>query len=48
MENDTGWNDKTERHKAGLIKHWEKEIRNFESNIKQAGEELKKRGGADE
>ena len=45
---DTGWNDKTERHKAGLVKHWEKEIRNFEANIEQAKEELKKRGETNE
>lgn len=45
---DSGWHDKSDRHKAGLIKHWEKEIQTFEKNIEQAKHELKKRGGVDE
>lgn len=40
---DTGWNNKDERQKAGLIKHWEKEIRASESNITEAETELQKR-----
>lgn len=40
---DTGWNSKDERQKAGLIKHWEKEIRASESNITEAETELQKR-----
>lgn len=44
---DKGWGDKTEQQRAGLLKHWEKEIRNFERNIEQAKAELEKRGDND-
>ena len=40
---DSGWDSKSETHRAGLIRHWEKEIVNFEKNIKLAKEELAKR-----
>ena len=42
------WNEKTEYEKAGLIKHWNKEIRNFEISISDRIEELKKRGDFNE
>lgn len=41
---DVEWDSKDDTRKAGLLKHWNKEIRIFESNIKEAMEELKKRG----
>lgn len=40
---DTGWESKTEKQKQGLIKHWEKEIKNFKSNIDDAEAELEAR-----
>lgn len=43
-KHDGGWEEKDDREKAGLLKHWEKEIRNFRENIDAANEELKKRG----
>lgn len=43
---DSGWDDKSEAHKAGLIKHWQKEIQNFQNNIKEANDELDKRGNS--
>lgn len=45
---DDGWDLKTDEHKAGLLKHWQKEIDNFEANIKQAKDELVKRGDGNE
>lgn len=42
------WNEKSEREKAGLIKHWNKEIRNFETSINDRISELKKRGDFNE
>ena len=41
---DDAWNDKSDTLREGLLNHWRKEIKNFESNIKDATEELKKRG----
>lgn len=41
---DLNWASKPDIQKAGLIHHWEKEIRHFESNIKEAKAELAKRG----
>jgi uncharacterized protein with gpF-like domain len=41
---DAEWNSKTDIQKAGLIKHWKKEIDTFEKDIKDAKEELAKRG----
>ena len=40
---DSEWENKTDRQKAGLIRHWQKEIDTATDNIKQAREELKKR-----
>lgn len=45
---DKGWGEKTEQQRTGLLKHWEKEIKNFERNIGQAKTELEKRGENDE
>jgi hypothetical protein len=45
---DANWDSKTDAQKAGLIKHWQKEIRNFEANVKEAEDELKKRGHSDD
>ena len=41
---DKKWFLKSERHRAGLLRHWEKEIKTFEENISQAKDELEKRG----
>ena len=41
---DSEWDSKSEAHKAGLIKHWQKEIQNFQNNINDANDELDKRG----
>lgn len=38
------WDNYNEREKNGFIKHWNKEIVNFENQINEAKEELKKRG----
>lgn len=43
---DRDWDSKTEVQKAGLIRHWEKEVRHFDDNIKEAEAELAKRLGA--
>lgn len=42
------WGKFNERQKAGYVKHWEKEIKNFENDISRAVEELRKRGDLDE
>jgi peptidoglycan hydrolase CwlO-like protein len=42
------WESKDLREKNGLIKHWQKEIRNFQSSIDDRIAELKKRGDYDE
>ena len=41
---DVDWESKTDEHKAGLINHWKKELRNFETNIKDGEDEIAKRG----
>lgn len=38
------WDSYSEMQRNGLIKHWQKEIRNFEESMKNRTEELKKRG----
>lgn len=38
------WDSMDERYKAGLIRHWEKEVRTFEKDIKEANDELERRG----
>ena len=38
------WDDKDERERKGLIKHWQKEIRNFNQSIDDRIDELKNRG----
>lgn len=43
---DQDWDSKTDVQKAGLIRHWEKEVRHFEDNIKEAEAEIVKRMGA--
>ena len=43
---DQGWENKTEAHKAGLIRHWQHEIDTAEENIKEAIAELKRRRDA--
>lgn len=40
---DKEWDSKDTRQQAGLVNHWEKEIRYFEANIKEAEDELAKR-----
>ena len=47
-EFDVDWDSKSAEQKAGLIKHWQKEIRHFEENVKEAEDELKKRGHSDD
>lgn len=44
----SGWDSLDEKQKTGLIKHWSKEIRNFEQSISDRIDELKKRGDYDE
>lgn len=44
----SGWDSLDEKRQTGLIKHWNKEIRNFEQSISDRIEELKKRGDYDE
>lgn len=43
-----GWEDKDPREQQGLLKHWNKEISNFEESIANRIEELRKRGEYDE
>lgn len=38
------WKTMDPREQSGLIKHWEKEIRNFETDIQSALDELERRG----
>lgn len=38
------WKQKSFAEKKGLVKHWEKEIKNFEESVRNRIEELKKRG----
>ena len=40
---DAEWHKKTKQQQAGLIRHWEKEIKTSEENVKEAKEELKRR-----
>lgn len=42
------WSNYEERKKQGLIRHWKKEISNFEESIQNRIDELKKRGDNDE
>ena len=42
------WNSYDERKKNGLIKHWKKEIQNFDVCIQRRKDELKRRGDSDE
>lgn len=41
---DFEWDAKSDAHKAGLIKHWQREIQNFQNNINEANAELGRRG----
>ena len=43
---DKEWDSKTEAQRAGLIKHWKKEVGHFEENVKEAEAEIAKRMGA--
>lgn len=43
-----GWNSRSEKDKAGDMKHWEKEIETFRQSIQNRIEELKERGEYDE
>ena len=38
------WENFDPRRQQGLIKHWQKEIKNFNNDIQEASDELKKRG----
>ena len=42
------WDSFDDRKKEGLIKHWKKEISNFDESIQNRVTELKKRGDHDE
>ena len=42
------WDSYSEQKKNGLVRHWEKEIRNFEESIQNRVDELKRRGDYDE
>lgn len=41
------WHEKSAEEQAGLKRHWEREIRNFETSIRDRVDELKKRGDYD-
>ncbi|SFE47431.1 minor capsid protein [Peptostreptococcus sp. D1] len=41
---DPEFNNYTDKHKEGLVRHWKKEIKTFEKNIEDSIEELEKRG----
>ena len=41
---DREWNNKTAVQRNGLLRYWEKEVRNFETNIRDAHDELERRG----
>lgn len=41
---DADWDSKTAAQKAGLIRHWEKEVKNFTNDIAEAEAELARRG----
>ena len=43
-----GWDEMDERMKAGLKRHWEKEISNFQQSVESRIAELKRRGEYDE
>ena len=43
-----GWAEKDTREQQGLLKHWRKEIRNFQTSIDDRVAELEKRGEKDE
>mgnify|MGYP001625222527 CR=1 FL=1 len=42
-----GWEERDPRYKAGLKRHWQKEIRNFQQSIEDRVQELKQRGDYD-
>ena len=42
------WDSFSEQKRSGLIRHWQKEISNFEESIQNRIDELKKRGEYDE
>lgn len=44
----SGWDSKDAREQQGLLKHWRKEISNFQESIDNRIDELKKRGEYDE
>lgn len=44
----SGWESKDVREQNGLMKHWQKEISNFQESIDNRIDELKKRGEYDE
>ena len=44
---DKGWQGKNDKQRAGLLRHWGKEIRNAEQSIADRIEELKNRGDYD-
>lgn len=43
-----GWDAKDERERKGLLKHWQKEISNFQESVQNRIDELRKRGEYDE
>lgn len=45
---DESWEKKSDNAKKGLLKHWKKEIQNFEESVRNRMEELEKRGEHDE
>lgn len=44
----SGWDGKDVREQQGLLKHWKKEISNFQESIKNREDELRNRGEYDE
>lgn len=45
---DTGWDSKSGKERRGLLKHWEKEISNFEKSVQARVDELARRGEKDD
>lgn len=41
------WDKYSDKHKAGLIKHWEKEIKNFKESVRRREDELNRRKNND-
>lgn len=45
---DMNWDAKSDKERRGLLKHWEKEISNFEKSVQARVDELTRRGEKDD